>query len=86
MAVNPASQKKAQAEIDMVIGSKRLPSFNDRVSMPYIEAVYREVMRWCPPVTIGIPHQTYEDDYYKGYFMPKGMQVYANIWYAFWTF
>lgn len=81
MAVNPMSQKKAQAEIDAVIGSKRLPTFEDRASLPYIEAIYREVMRCCPPTPLGLPHMVYEDDHYKGYFMPKGMQIFANIWY-----
>ncbi|KAJ6466205.1 cytochrome P450 [Mycena sanguinolenta] len=41
-------QKKAQAEIDTVIGAGRLPEFEDRPSLPFVEALYREVMRWKP--------------------------------------
>ena len=46
MALYPEVQKKAQAEIDAVIGPNRLPDFEDRPSLPYINAVLKEVMRW----------------------------------------
>lgn len=45
MCNHPEIQKKAQKEIDNVIGSRRLPNWDDRESLPYIEALYREVMR-----------------------------------------
>ncbi|PPQ91909.1 hypothetical protein CVT25_001185, partial [Psilocybe cyanescens] len=80
MAVNPDVQKKAQSEIDRVIGSNRLPTVEDRKSLPYIEAIYREVMRLRPPLPLGAPHRVTEDDYYKGYFIPKGTILFANIW------
>ncbi|KAJ6512881.1 cytochrome P450 [Mycena sanguinolenta] len=48
MALHPEIQKKAQAEIDTVIGITRLPEFEDRPSLPYVEALYREIMRWKP--------------------------------------
>ena len=72
MAKNPDIQKKAQAEIDRVIGSHRLPNFEDRQYLPYIEAIYREVFRSRPPLRINIPHSLSEDDHYKGYYLPKG--------------
>lgn len=39
-------QKKAQAEIDSVIGNDRLPGIADRPHLPYINAVLTEVLRW----------------------------------------
>ncbi len=39
-------QKKAQAELDAVIGSDRLPTLADRANLPYINAVVLEVLRW----------------------------------------
>ena len=72
MAKNPDIQKKAQAEIDRVIGSYRLPNYEDRQSLPYIEAIYREVLRARPPLRINVPHSLSEDDHYKGYYLPKG--------------
>lgn len=46
MTLYPDVQKKARAEIDAVIGPGRLPSFADRTSLPYIEAITKEVLRW----------------------------------------
>jgi cytochrome P450 len=80
MAVNPGVQEKAQREIDRVIGRNRLPNFSDRPNMPYLEAIYREVLRSRPPAQLGGPHSLMEDDHYKGYFIPKGTIVLSNIW------
>ncbi|KAF9259940.1 cytochrome P450 [Marasmius fiardii PR-910] len=79
MVRNPRCQEKAWAEIDTVVGDDRLPTFSDRLSMPYIEAIYREVMRWHPPLPLA-PHATTEDDSYDGYHIPKGSIAFANIW------
>ena len=72
MTINPEIQLAAQREIDSVIGNNRLPSFDDRASLPYIEAIYRELLRFAPPLPLFIPHTTNEGEYYKGYFIPKG--------------
>ena len=53
MALYPEVQKKAQAEIDIVVGPNRLPDFGDRPSLPYINAVIKEVMRWHLVVPLG---------------------------------
>ena len=42
----PQVQSRAQAELDVVIGRDRLPTFEDRPRLPYIEALCKEVMRW----------------------------------------
>ncbi|KAF7363652.1 O-methylsterigmatocystin oxidoreductase [Mycena sanguinolenta] len=80
MATHPESQKKAQAEIDTVVGTHRFPEFEDRSSLPYVEALYREVMRWKPVVPLGLAHANTADDIYNGYFIPKGATVISNIW------
>ena len=53
MLLNPDVQVRAQAEIDSVVGIARLPVFEDRPSLPYIEAVLRETLRWHPTVPLG---------------------------------
>lgn len=73
MTSNPHVQRKAQEELDLVVGLDRLPIHEDRESLPYIEAVYREVMRWRPVAPLGVPHACNEDDIFEGYFIPKGM-------------
>ncbi|KAF9532705.1 cytochrome P450 [Crepidotus variabilis] len=73
-------QSKAQEEIDRVVGKERFPTLNDRPSLPYVEALVRETMRWMPVLPLAIPHYTVEDDIYKGYFIPKGTMVLGNTW------
>ena len=53
MALHPQVQKKAQAEVDAVVGNSRLPSLADRSSLPYVECVMSEVLRWQPVSGLG---------------------------------
>ncbi|KAG5722533.1 O-methylsterigmatocystin oxidoreductase [Termitomyces sp. T112] len=80
MVVNVDAQKKAQVELDAVVGASRLPDFSDRPNLPYLEALFREVMRWHPVLPLGVSHAALKDDIYNGYFIPKGTTVISNIW------
>ncbi|KAM6490004.1 Cytochrome P450 [Amanita muscaria] len=80
MTLHSHAQRKAQDEIYSVVGSHRLPSYEDRAFLPYVEALYREVHRWRPVVPTCVPHATVKDDVYKGYYIPKGTIVLPNIW------
>jgi cytochrome P450 len=46
LVISPHVQKRAQAELDAVVGRDRLPTFDDRPHLPYIEAICRELVRW----------------------------------------
>lgn len=39
MVAYPETQKRAQEEIDRVVGRDRLPSFDDFENMPYVRAM-----------------------------------------------
>jgi len=52
MAMYPDVQKKAQAELDAFLGD-RLPDFDDLNSLPYVNAVIKETLRWQPVTPIG---------------------------------
>ena len=45
MLLYPEAQRAAHAELDRVIGRERLPEFEDRESLPYINALLKEVLR-----------------------------------------
>ncbi|KAL4077432.1 cytochrome P450 [Scleroderma citrinum] len=79
MTLYPRVMKKAQAELDAVVGSKRLPTFADRPSLPYLEALFTELLRWHTPGPMTI-RCTRTDDTYEGYFIPAGSYVFVNIW------
>ncbi|KAJ6458244.1 cytochrome P450 [Mycena sanguinolenta] len=76
----PEVQRRAQMELDAVIGRSRMPTFADYNRLPYIRALIKETLRWAPVATIGLPHRLMEDDYYDGYLIPKDSIVIANVW------
>ncbi|TFY60735.1 hypothetical protein EVG20_g7315 [Dentipellis fragilis] len=80
LLLNPEVQRRAQSEIDKVVGRDRLPEFEDRPATPYSEAVYREVLRWILVAPLSVPRAAFDDDVYEGYFIPKGTQIIANTW------
>lgn len=53
MVLYPAVLKRAQEEVDRVVGNDRLPSFSDREKMPYIDALVKETFRWEVVAPIG---------------------------------
>ncbi|PBL01644.1 cytochrome P450 [Armillaria gallica] len=76
----PDVQKAAQNEIDTVLGNQRLPNLGDQSSLPYISALFKEVLRYSPAARLGLPHRVTEEDNYGGYRIPKDSTVMANIW------
>ncbi|KAK7694991.1 hypothetical protein QCA50_002179 [Cerrena zonata] len=80
MVQHPEILKKAQAEVDRVVGTHRLPDMHDKTSLPYIEAIIQECLRWQPVLPVAIPHQLTQDDEYRGYFIPEGSLIFANAW------
>lgn len=53
MTLHPEIQRKAQEEVDRVVGKNRLPTFADRENLPYVEAVINEVLRLNPVAPLG---------------------------------
>ncbi|THV04288.1 cytochrome P450 [Dendrothele bispora CBS 962.96] len=80
MVLYPEVQAKAQAEIDRVVGPNRLPTIADIDQLPYVNALTKETFRIHTVVPMGVPHSASEDSVYNGYFIPKGAQVFANLW------
>ncbi|KAF5355041.1 hypothetical protein D9756_005796 [Leucocoprinus leucothites] len=79
MALHPEVAAEAQAEIDSVVGSNRLPSFADREDLPFVNALVSEVLRW-QAVVPAPPHVVKEDDLHDGFLIPKGTIIIPNIW------
>ncbi|RAO65044.1 uncharacterized protein BHQ10_001056 [Talaromyces amestolkiae] len=75
---NPKAVNKARAELDSVIGPKRLPSFSDKDNCPYINAFILELLRRHPISPFGVPHMVTQDDEYMGYRIPAGTIIVAN--------
>lgn len=45
MTLHPEVARKAQAEIDQVVGTSRLPELDDKDSLPYLECIIKELYR-----------------------------------------
>ncbi|KAF5365441.1 hypothetical protein D9758_010873 [Tetrapyrgos nigripes] len=77
---NPDALRNGQIAVDERTGGARLPDFSDFDSIPYVEALLRETLRWIPVTPLGAPHRSLEDDEYNGYYIPGGATVVGNVW------
>jgi len=80
MLLFPDVQKKAQKELDEVLGGVRLVEFEDKPSLPYIVGVCQEALRWHPLLPGATAHAVTQDDVVGEYFIPKGAIVIGNSW------
>ncbi|KAK0657820.1 cytochrome P450 [Cercophora newfieldiana] len=81
MLLYPEVQRKAQEEIDRVVGKDRLPTMEDEPNLQYIRSIVKESLRWMPTTIMGaVPHAVNQDDYYNGYLIPKNAGVVNNVW------
>lgn len=78
LAANQRVQNKAQEELMLAVGPKRLPTFADMSNLPYIRACVKEMLRMNPILAPGIRHYADEDVVYKGHVIPKGTVLLAN--------
>lgn len=78
---HPGAARRAQKELDDVVGSERSPAFSDVPRLPYLNALVKEVLRWRPVAVLGgTPHASTMDDRYNGFFIPRGTTVLGNTW------
>ncbi|CAE6416160.1 unnamed protein product [Rhizoctonia solani] len=80
MLLFPEKQRKAQNELETVLGPGRMPGFQDRDSLPFIGALVMEVLRWHPVLPLAIAHVATEDVVHGEYIIPKGTTILPNIW------
>ncbi len=53
MVLYPEAQRKAQEELDAIVGRSRPPTFDDLDSLVYIHAIVKEILRWHPVDPLG---------------------------------
>ncbi|XP_012279451.1 probable cytochrome P450 303a1 [Orussus abietinus] len=75
----PNVQRKAQEEIDLVVGRDRFPALTDRPRLPYIDAIVLESVRMFMGRTFSIPHRAVRDTQIMGYRIPKDTMIIANF-------
>ena len=76
----PEAMRKAQKELDDVVGSSRLPGLEDKDRLPYVNALVDETQRWRTISPFAFPHAMLEDVDFQGYRIPKGATVLPLTW------
>jgi cytochrome P450 len=77
----PEAQRRAQEEIDSVVGRDRSPTLDDEAKLPYCAALLKETFRWRTVAILGgLPHAPTKDDEYRGYHIPAGTNITGNLW------
>jgi cytochrome P450 len=79
MTLHPEAQAEAHAEIDAILGPNRLPTLADQDDLPYVRALISEIMRFGL-VVAQAPRVCGSDDFYRGFFIPKGSIILQNTW------
>ncbi|XP_034953238.1 cytochrome P450 1B1-like [Zootoca vivipara] len=77
---HPQLRRQLQADLDRVVGRSRLPTGDDRASLPRLEAFLHETLRYSSFVPVTIPHATAADVLLDGFHIPKGTVVFVNQW------
>ncbi|XP_054631797.1 cytochrome P450 2F2-like [Dunckerocampus dactyliophorus] len=72
-------QERCQQEIDEVLEGKDQVCFDDRNSMPYMQAVIHEVQRIANTVPLSVFHCTTKNTELMGYSIPKGTMIIPNL-------
>ncbi|EJF57353.1 cytochrome P450 [Dichomitus squalens LYAD-421 SS1] len=80
MVAYPDVQRKAQAELDEIVGQDQLPDFSHQKSLPYVNAVMKECSRWHTVMPLLVPHRSIKDVEYNGYLIPAGSVLIPNAW------
>ncbi|XP_021589682.2 cytochrome P450 2F2 isoform X2 [Ictidomys tridecemlineatus] len=71
----PEVAAKVQAELDAVVGRARAPRLEDRVHLPYTNAVLHEIQRFISVLPLGLPRALTRDTHLRSHFLPKGTMV-----------
>ncbi|KAD4585701.1 hypothetical protein E3N88_23302 [Mikania micrantha] len=77
---HPPVIKKAQAEIDRVVGNNRLVDESDINILPYLRCIINETLQLYPAAPLLVPHESSEDCVIMGYSIPRGTMLIVNQW------
>lgn len=80
LALWPQVQRKAQSELDEVIGMSRFPMLEDQPKLPYLEATIMEVHRFCSLMPFSFLHSSLNSTEVLGHKIPKGATIIENLY------
>ena len=76
----PEVMRKAQDELDRVVGKDNIVEESHIHKLPYLHAIMKESLRLHPVLPLLIPHCPSETCTIGGFSVPKGARVFINVW------
>lgn len=76
----PEMMKKAQQELEQVVGKDNMVEESHLPKLTYLGAVIKEVLRLHPALPLLVPHCPNSTCTINGYTIPQGSQVFVNVW------
>lgn len=80
LSTNQAHQEKMYQEISEVIGSRGYISTEDHECLSFTHAYIQEILRFCSPLPLSLPHQSTERFTLQGFEIPVNTPIMTNIW------
>nr|AAG34695.1 putative cytochrome P450 [Matthiola incana] len=76
----PELMKKAQQELDQVVGKDNIVEESHITKLPYIVAIMKETLRLHPTLPLLVPRRPAEAAVVGGYTIPKDTKIFINVW------
>ncbi|KAL8266504.1 hypothetical protein R6Q59_003848, partial [Mikania micrantha] len=80
MMNQPEILKRAQHELEMVVGKDNIVEESHINKLPYLHAIMKETLRLHPALPLLVPHCPSNSCVIGGYTVPKGARVFVNAW------
>ncbi|KAJ0968499.1 hypothetical protein J5N97_025416 [Dioscorea zingiberensis] len=80
MIDKPETIRKAQEELDSVVGKEEIVDESHLPKLHYLEALVKEALRLHPPTPLLLPRYPTATCNIGGYTIPKGTKVFINVW------
>ncbi|KAH9697040.1 cytochrome P450 76C4 [Citrus sinensis] len=77
---NPEALSKVKLELEQTVGKGNPIEESEITRLPYLQAVIKETFRLHPTVPLLVPRKVSEDLEIEGFVVPKGAQVFVNVW------
>ena len=79
LMLHPEEMKRAQGELETVIGPNRLVQESDIPNLPYLQAIVKEAYRMHPAAPLALPRLSTEASTIGGYNLPPNTYLTLNI-------
>ncbi|CAL9232899.1 unnamed protein product [Arabidopsis halleri] len=77
---NPELMKRAQQELDEVVGKDNIVEESHITRLPFLLAIMKETLRLFPTTPLLVPHRPSETALVGGYTIPKNTKIFINVW------